>query len=305
MRGRLRGGGAAAGGKVAERERRMAQAELGHLAQVGAHVLEPALTAETLDRPDLGFGRTARAAEIRVIRVCEPVRAGPGGRDDGPLPEREGGVARAEEGEQVGDRLAPLRVRERVPASLDHAELEPLGRRDTGEVAGPVQVYRAQLEMRGSRAGDRARGEECAAQVGGAAARPAGHARGRPRERAVARAEDPRRRERLDRALVVCEVELVAGRPVERTPLERADLARDAVRMEERDRPPGDVRAPQLQVKPDPPAAPQVDASRPSDERRQLRQTAAGLARLDRRELRADFLGEAQSAPSSSSSRRL
>ena len=54
------------------------------------------------------------------------------------------------------------------------------------------------------------------------------------------------------------------------------------------------------------PAAAQVDAARPADERRELGQPAARLARLDRGELVANVVREAQSAtPSSASSRRL
>lgn len=53
-------------------------------------------------------------------------------------------------------------------------------------------------------------------------------------------------------------------------------------------------------------AAAQMDASRAADERRQLGQSAAGLPRLDRRQLLPDVLREAQSVtPSNASNRRL
>jgi hypothetical protein len=59
-------------------------------------------------------------------------------------------------------------------------------------------------------------------------------------------------------------------------------------------------------VESDPTRPAEVDAPGRTNESRELGEPAARLARLDRRELRADLVGEAQSrTPSSRSRRRL
>ena len=90
----------------------------GDLAQLRRELVEPALALEPPDRPELRLGGAARAHDVRVVGVGEPVRPGARRRDDGLLAEAQRRLLRAEEREELGDRLDALRVRDRVPAPL-------------------------------------------------------------------------------------------------------------------------------------------------------------------------------------------
>jgi hypothetical protein len=110
--------------------------------------------------------------------------------------------------------------------------------------------------------------------------------------------------ERLEDVRVVREVKLVAGRALEGGPTEGTDLAGQPVAAQERERTAGDRGACDLEVDGKPPRAAQVDASGGPDEGGELGQPAAGLPRVDRRQLAPDVLGEAQGSVTPSRARR-
>ena len=143
-----------------QRERRVADAQARDLAQLRRQLVEPALALQPADRPELRVRSPARAHDVGVVGVGEAVGAGAGRCDDGLLAEAQRGVLRAEEGEEVGDRLRPLRVGDRVAAPLVDGEREPFGSGELGEEARRVGVRRAQLEVRVPRTARRAGGEE-------------------------------------------------------------------------------------------------------------------------------------------------
>ena len=240
-----------------------------------------------------------------MVGVREAVRPRLRGRDDRALAEEERRLLRAEEREQLRDRLVALRVGERVAAALRDAERESVPLGQAGEQLGAVRVVRPQLEVGVSGPGHGAGGQERPAQVRGAAARAADEPRGRALQRREPGADDPGLVQHLERARVVVQVDLEARLVLEGPAAVRADLALDVVLVEERHGPPRDRVAPQLQVQPDPAAAAQVDRPGAAHERGQLGEPATGLARIDRRELAANILGEAHGAPSTSRRRRL
>jgi hypothetical protein len=239
-----------------------------------------------------------------VIGVGEAVRTGPSRGDDRLLAEAQRRLLGAEEREQIGDRLAPLRVGERVPVPLVYGEPEAIGSRQLRKERRRLDVGRPQLEVRAAGPAGRARGQERASEIRSSAAGPGDDAARRPFEREEVGVEDSRLVEGLEGTGVVSKVELVARPPLESPLLVRADLAGDAVRAQERETAPRDGAARELEVERDAPAPAQVDAAGAADEGRQLGQPAAGLPRLDGRELLPDVLGEGQSSTPSSASRR-
>src|SRR5687767_11662511 len=110
VHGGLRGWPGEPLGELAEREGGIASAELGGLAQVRREIVEVAPRREPADGRELVPRRAARADEVRVVGVREPVRPSASGSDDPGLLQREGRVVRADEAEQLGDRIAAPRV---------------------------------------------------------------------------------------------------------------------------------------------------------------------------------------------------
>jgi hypothetical protein len=239
-----------------------------------------------------------------VISVGEPVRPRSGRGNHGLLAEPKRGVLRAEVGEQLRDRPHPLRVDDRVAVSLVDAEREAVDLRELGEEAGSVDVRCPKLEVRVAWPAHGSRHEERASQVRGATADTDDDAPRRAVERGQVGVEDAGLVERLERAGVLLEVNLVPRRLLERAGPVRADLARHAVGAKEREGPPRDRAARHLEVKGDPAAAAQVHRPRRPHKSRELGQPAAPLPRLDRRQLAADVVGEAQSSTPSRASRR-
>ena len=230
-------------------------------------MLEPAVRLEPADGAKLRLRGAARADDVRVVRVGEPVRPRAGRGDDGALLEAERGPVGAEEGEELGDRVRGLRVGDGVPAAVVDGEAESLGVRQRGEELGALDVRAPKLEVGVPRPAHGPGGEERAAQVRGAAARAAHDPRGRPLQRREARVEHACLVQHLEGAGVVVDVDLKARRVLERLALERADLAGHVVRPQKREGAPRDGRARHLQVKGDPPTSPEVDAARGADER--------------------------------------
>jgi hypothetical protein len=112
-----------ASGKLAERVSRMAEPEVGSLAERRRKPFEPALGAKALDSLELEFGGAARSHEIRVIRVRQPVRLSTCRSDNRTLLERKDGFGSADDGEQRLDRVPALRVGRGMRLALDDAKL--------------------------------------------------------------------------------------------------------------------------------------------------------------------------------------
>ena len=89
-------GWAAAGRELAERERRVLQAELGDLAEIAARAspARPARSSLRIARSST-LRRPARAHEVRVVGVRHPVRLRTGRADDAGLLDRERRVVSA------------------------------------------------------------------------------------------------------------------------------------------------------------------------------------------------------------------
>jgi len=153
---------------------------------------------------------------------------------------------------------------------------------------------------------DRACAEERPAQVGRATAAPRDHTPGRTFERCVAPVDDSRRDEHGEGLRVARDVQLVAGRGVERPAPVRPDLRSDAARAQQREGAPDGRSAPEVEVKPPVPRSAQMQTSRGVEERRELGEPVALSFGRDRRELVADVLGRDQRiTPSRARSRRL
>src|SRR5206468_960617 len=101
----------------------------------------------------------------------------------------------------------------------------------------------------------------------------------------------------LQRPRIVFEVDLEAPRALERPAPERPDLSGDAIGTKQGERASGDRWARDLEVERDTTAPAKVDASRRADESGELGEAAAGLARVDSCELRADVFREHARAP--------
>ena len=99
----------------------------------------------------------ARAHEVRVVGVREPVRRRARRADDRVLVDGERGVAGSGQRERVGDRLRAAGERDRVGAPLSCAEEDVLLRRDANEELGAVELREPHLELGRPRAADRSR----------------------------------------------------------------------------------------------------------------------------------------------------
>ena len=161
--------------------------------------------------------------------------------------------------------------------------------------------------MRRARAAERAAAEQRAAQVGAAAARASDDAFWRPLDRDEPLVEHSRLVHHLQGPLLPLDVELVAGRLLERVPAIGADLGLDAELPQEPECAPRDGRAREVEVERDLPAPAQVRAAGGMEEPRELGEPVAVAAWRDPGELVAELLGERahSSTPSSASSRRL
>src|SRR5205814_2164974 len=127
------------------------QADPGDLAQV----VRKAVDVQAVERLRLSVRGAARAHEIGVVRVGEPVRDGAGRGEYGLLLEPEHEVDGAVGDQDVGDHLGSLGIDGRVRAPLLHVELAAEPRRDAGEEAGPIGFGGPDLEARGSRPAER------------------------------------------------------------------------------------------------------------------------------------------------------
>ena len=227
-----------------------------------------------------------------MVGVREAVRVGARRREHRLLLEREHEVDRAGRDEHVGDRLGSLRVGDRVRAALVDAELAAEPRGDGGEEARAVDLGRPDLEVRVSRAAERAGAEQRAAEVGGRAAAPGDDAARRTVERPVGAVEDAGTVQRRVGVLRALDVELVAGRAVEGPALVGADLGLTSQRAQQRERAARDGRAREVEVDVDAAAPAEVRAAGDVEEPGQLGEPVALGLRRDRRELLPQVVGQ-------------
>ena len=261
---------------------------------------------ELVDGAQLLLRGPARAHEVRVVGVREPVRGCAGRADHRVLVDGEGGVTRSGQGEHVGDRLRSLRERNRVRAPLSRAEDDVFLCSDANEELGPVGLGEADLELGRSRAADRPGAQESSAPVGGAATETPDDPRRRPGQRAASAPDDAGLAEHLHRACAAEDVQLVARRAVECAPPVRPDLALDAEVTQQRERPPGHGRRRDVEVERELAVTAEMEAAGRVEERRDLRERVAAPRGRDGRELVPHVLGERHAvAPSSASRRRL
>ena len=119
--------------------------------ELGPQAVEPSRGDERPDCKDLLVRGSARADEIGVVGVRLTVGARARRGDDRVLVEREHDVARACLGEHVRDRLAPFRVRDRVPPAVEDRE-----RHERREELRALERRGPDLEVRRARAAERA-----------------------------------------------------------------------------------------------------------------------------------------------------
>ena len=160
------------------------------------------VACERADRLELLLRGAARAHEVRVVGVREPVRLGARRGDDRRAPRARAPCRpRPRRSSTASIASQPLRVGDGVAAAVEDAEARRrLRRRRERRNSAPSERGRAQLEVRRARARERAAAEQRAAEVGAAAAGAADHALRRPLERRVPRVEDARLDERRERA---------------------------------------------------------------------------------------------------------
>jgi len=111
----------------------MAKAQLGRLAQARRQRLEATVGDELAHGLSLAVRGTRRADEVRMVRVCEPVRARSRRSDNGAFLEEEDGIARAGDSKQVGDCLGALRVCHGVATPVELAQAQALPAGEVGE----------------------------------------------------------------------------------------------------------------------------------------------------------------------------
>ena len=212
--------------QLAQRKRRVAKPQPATSRSLRQRA-SPAALERARPTRSLLLGRAARAHEVRVVRVREPVRARLRRAPPRPAP-RARARRRSRPPRRARPRSAsrPSRTRPRdVP--VEDAQLHAGPRRDRGEELGALERRRPHLEVRRPRPGQRAAAEQRAAQVRARGSTPA-----RRLASAAARAAHGGRRRRRPRGapasarLVSVDVQLVARRPFERVPLVRPDLRR-------------------------------------------------------------------------------
>ena len=253
---------------------------------------------ERADGTQLLLRGAARADEVRVVGVGEPVRRCAGGSDHRVLVDDEGGVARSCQGEHVGDRLA---LRARTPP---RSARRSLARRTTSSCAAMRTRNSAPSGSAKRTSSWAARGPLTDPAPSSAPRAYAARQQGRPTtlrrrsgQRAAAASDDAGLAENLHRARAAEDVQLVARRAVERALPVRPDLALDAEVAQQRERPPGHRRRRDVEMERELAVTAQVQAAGRMEERRDLGERVAAASGRDCRELVPDVLGERHAAP--------
>src|SRR5438477_1935886 len=114
MNSSFRGGRLAFERKLAQRQRRMSETQLRRFSQARRKLRQALLALEPAKCLQLSVSGAARADEIRLVRVREPVRPPLRLPYHRPLVDPERRVTRARERECLGDPIEPFRVSDRV-----------------------------------------------------------------------------------------------------------------------------------------------------------------------------------------------
>lgn len=217
--------------------------------------------AEALDRTELFVRGAARAHEVCVIGIGEPVRTRARRRHHGTLLEEQDCSPSAGEREHACDRLDAFRIRESVTTALGDAELHAFLGGNPCKELGALWLGAPKLQMRRARTAERTTAEQGPAEIGAAAAGACNDPARRVGERRQPRAQDAGLVQNLKRMLVAGHMELVASCPVEGSPLVRADLGRDAEPSQEAEGTANDGGVGDVEVEGDFAATSQVDAA--------------------------------------------
>src|SRR5437867_2143681 len=240
--------GPAFGRQLAERKRRVSEAQLGDLAKAGRQGPETAFALEPADGLELRVRCPAGALEVGVIGVREPVRLRARGRDDRVLLERERRVARSGKGKRLGDRIGALEIGRPETTALAQMEVDSLLARDPRQKLAAVMVRRPELELPRPRAAHRAAAEQRASHVRAAAAPPPGKALRRPGEWRATRRQHSCLLEDGECRRGTRDVELVPGGTREGMLGIRPDLGLDAEVAKQGESAPRDGRRSEIEV---------------------------------------------------------
>jgi len=129
--------------------------------------------------------------------------------------------------------------------------------------------------VRGPHDRERPAAEERAPEVRGSATRATDDAAGRTLEWCVSSVEHPGGAEDPEGLRIAGDVQLKAGRSIERAAVVRANLGADPLVAEQRERPAGRCAAPEVEMEGPLSSATQVKAARRVEERGKLRPTIA------------------------------
>jgi len=157
----------------------MALAELGNFLQPCRQPLELAVATQPLYGAQLIVCRTARPNEIRVVGVCETVGARSRRGHHRSFLEEEHRLICSGKRKDVGDRVEPLRVRQRVPAAVQNSEPSSFLLGDAGEKPSSIRPRAPDLEMRGAGPAEGPTAEERTSDIGASTARARDDATGR------------------------------------------------------------------------------------------------------------------------------
>ena len=206
----------------------MAFAKLGDLLESRGEPRQLAAPTQSLHGSQLVVCRSARADEVRVVGIRQPVCPRARRRHDRALFEEQDGPAGAGKRERVRDRFDSLCVRDGVPPAVEDTETHSFLVCDAREEVGALGSCAADLEVGRTRTAERTASEQCSAQI----RRTATRARDDPPRRALERRQAGREHsgfvEQLQSVRVSGHVQLVSRAPVEGMPRVRPDLGRDA-----------------------------------------------------------------------------
>lgn len=187
----------------------MALTQLCNFLQARWQLRELTTPAQSMHRTKLLVRCSARPHKIGVVGVRKAVGAGASTSHDRALLEDEHRLTRAREGEDIRDRLHPLRVCDRVPFAVEDAEAAAFLCRDSSDERRALSPGASDLEVRRAWTAKGSSAEQCSAEVGGTAAGAGDDAPRRVLQRAEARADNPGFVQDLKGAFVAGDVQLV------------------------------------------------------------------------------------------------
>ena len=165
---------------------------------------------------------------------------------------------------------------------------------------------RTQLEVRRARHRQRATSEECATEIGGAAARSSDDPSRRSLEGSVSPVDDAGGSEDMEGVSVACDVQLVPRRSVECASPVRPDLRADVDIPQQREGTANSSSAPEVEVQCPVSTGSEMQAAGRVEERGELGPPIAGATRRDSGQLLPYVFGcDHKRTPSSASNRRL